>query len=87
MNEPVIEFSVGLVAHGKIQPGLLVNNAFIVGKCIKPGLSMICAHTALSEPAKSHLACGKVNDGVIDASAAEPAQGGYFLYSIFVGSE
>ena len=87
MNQPVIDLSIGLVAHGKIQPGLFVHNTFIMGESIKSGLPVISAHAAFSEPAKSHLACGKVDDGVIDASAAEAAQGGYFLHRIFVGGE
>ena len=27
-------FPVGLIAHGKIEPGLFIHDALIVGKCI-----------------------------------------------------
>ena len=82
MNQPVIKLTVGLIAHRQIQPGLLVHDTFVMGKCIKSGFPVVSAHAALTEAAEAHLACGKVDDGIIDASAAEAAQRGYFLTAL-----
>lgn len=64
---------IWLVSHGKIQPGTLVYNTLIMRKGVKTGFSMVRPHTAFSTSAKPHFTGGKVDDGIIDTSAAEAA--------------
>lgn len=87
MNQLVIYLSVRLIAHRKIQPCLLIYDAFIMGKGIEAGFPVVCAHAALAESAESHLACGEVNDGVIDTPAPESASGCNTLCRFPVGSK
>ena len=58
MNEFVVELPIGLVAHGKIQPGLFVHNAFRVGKGEETGFSVVRAHAALAGPKISSCMTG-----------------------------
>ena len=78
-------FPVGLIAHGKIEPGLFIHDALIVGKCIKAGLSMVRAHAALTESAETHFRCRKMDDRIVDASAAESAPCSNFFRRRFTG--
>ena len=84
MNQFFIKLFVRLVAHGKIQPCLFVYNALVMGEGRKALPSVVGAHTALAKAAKAHLACGKVDDGVVDTAAAETAGGGYLFLELFV---
>ena len=83
----VVELPVGLVAHGKIQPGLFVHNAFRVGKGEETGFSVVRAHAALAETAEAHFAGGQMDDCVVDAAAAETAMGGHKAGGLFVTGE
>ena len=87
MNEFVVELPIGLVAHGKIQPGLFVHNAFCVGKGEETGFSVVRAHAALAETAEAHFAGGQMDDCVVDAAAAETAMGGHKAGGLFVTGE
>ena len=79
-----MEGPVRLIAHRQVQPGLFIYNAFIMGKGVKPGLSVISAHAAFAKTAESHLRSSKMNDGVVDTSAAKAAAGGDFFCRCFV---
>ena len=74
MEKFFVELPVRLIPHGKIQPGFLVHDALVVGKGPETFSAMVGAHSALSEAAESHFAGGKVNDRIVDASAAESAE-------------
>ena len=41
MKQFLMELPVGLIAHGKIQPGLFVHNALGVGESEKTGFSVV----------------------------------------------
>ena len=64
---------VRLIPDGQIEPRLFVHNALFVAEGVEPFLAVIRAHSARPDAAEAHFARGKVNDGVIDASSAEPA--------------
>ena len=49
----------------------------MVGEGVESGLSVISTHAAGPDSSETHPACRKVNDGVVDAAAAESAAGGY----------
>ena len=68
MKQFLMELPVGLIAHGKIQPGLFVHNAFGVGESEKTGFSVVGSHAAVTETAKSHFAGGQMDDGIVDAA-------------------
>ena len=70
-------FSIGLIPHREIDPCLFVHDALIVCECIESCLAVVSAHTAFSEAAEAHLRGGKVDDGVVDAAAAEAAARGH----------
>lgn len=70
-----IEFLIGLITHGKIHPGFLVNDALVMGEGVKSGLSVVSSHAAFAKAAKAHFAGGQVDDSVIDAAAAKAAAG------------
>lgn len=74
-NQADVESAIGLIAHGKIQPGFLVHNTFVVTKGIKTGLAVVRTHAAFSNTAKSHGRGSQMDDTVIDTSAAETAPG------------
>ena len=79
-----MEFCIGLITHGKIQPGLFVYDALIMGKGIKAGFSVIRTHSALAKTAKSHFTGGQMNDGVIDAASAKATGlGDFFCQGLF----
>lgn len=44
-----------------------------MGKGVKAVFAVVGAHAVLAEAAEAHLACGKVDDGIVDAAAAEAA--------------
>ena len=46
-----------------------------MGKGVKAGLPVISSHAALSEASEPHPAGSQMNDGIVDAAAAEPAAG------------
>ena len=87
MNQLFIDLPVGLIPHGQIQPGLFIYDAFFVRKCIKSFFPMIGTHPAFAETAESHFTGGKVNNRIVDASAAESAAGGDFAGSACVGGK
>ena len=70
-----VEPFIWLVTHGQIKPVLFIYDTFIVREGVKSGFSVICPHSAFPEAAEAHLVCGKVNDGIVDAAAAEAAAG------------
>ncbi len=80
----VMELPVGLVAHGKIQPGLFVHNAFGVGESEETGFSVVGAHAALAETAEAHFAGGQMDDCIVDAAAAKTAVGGDIAGAVFL---
>ena len=73
---------VGLIAHRQVDPILLIHNGFIVSKRVKAGLAVVRAHTALAHAAKAHSASGKVDDHVVDTSAAVGELGGHAILMI-----
>lgn len=72
-NQLPVQSPVGLIPHGKIQPGFFVYNALIVGEGVKAVPAVVGSHAAFAEASKAHLAGGKMDDGVVDAAAAEAA--------------
>lgn len=59
-----------------------------MGKGVKAGFSVVRAHAAFSESAEPHSAGGKMDDGVIDASASKAASGGNHGFGrLVVGKE
>ena len=66
---------IRLVAHGQVQPGLFIYDTLFVGEGVKSGFPMISPHPAFPKAAEAHFAGGKVDDGVVDAAAAEAAAG------------
>ena len=46
---------------------------------------MVGTHTAFTKAAKSHIAGGKMNNGIIDTAAAESTAGGYGINRLFIG--
>ena len=87
MDQFVIELPVGLVAHGKIQPGFLVHDAFRVGKGEKAGFSVIRAHAAFAESAEAHIAGCQMDKNIVNAAATETAPGSHFPGGFFVTGE
>ena len=70
-DQLLVDGSVGLVPHGKIQPVFFVHNALDVGKRLKPGFAVVGPHAALPEAPEGHGVGGQVDDHVVDAPAAE----------------
>lgn len=87
MHNFIINIPVRLVAHGKIQPGFFIHNAFVVGKGEKAVFSMIGTHSARAEAAESHFAGGEMDDGVVNAASAETASGSHLLDRLFIGGK
>ena len=69
----MIKLSIRLIPHGQIQPGFFIYHAFFMGKGFKAFFSVVGTHAAFSEAAEAHLAGGKMNDRIIDASASKAA--------------
>ena len=84
MDQLVVDLAVRLVAHWKIQPGFLINNTLVMRESAESIQSMVGTHAALAEAAKSHIACGKVDDRVVHASAAEAYAGCDIFYKFTV---
>ena len=74
----------GLVADGEIQPVGFFDDAFIVGEGIKAFAAVIAAHAALADAAKPHMGSGKVDDGIVDAAAAEGHAGEHTVRKCFI---
>ena len=55
----------------RLATGALFEHALLVGECLESRLAVISAHTAAADPAERHARIGEVQDGVIDAAAAE----------------
>ena len=70
-DQHILQAVVWHVTERKIQPGGLFYNALLMGEGVKALLAMIAAHAAVAYAAKAHAAGGEVNDGIIDAAAAE----------------
>ena len=79
-----VDFSVGLVTHGKVDPCLFVHNTLVMGEGIESLFSVIGSHSAFSESAESHLCGRQMDNGVVDASAAVIASGSDLFGSFFV---
>ncbi len=77
MYQLLIPFLIRLISHRQVNPGLLVYNTLIMGKCIKSVFSVVSSHSARTESAESHLVGCKVDDRIVDTSAAVTAAGSY----------
>ena len=84
MDQLVVDPAVRLVAHWKIQPGFLINNTLVMRERAESIQSMLGTHAALAEAAKSHIACGKVDERVVDTAAAETTVGSHFFCDGFI---
>ena len=73
-----VQFLIWLIPHRKIEPCLFINDALVVCKGIEAVFSVIRSHAALSEAAESHFAGGKMDDRIVDTSAAETASRHHF---------
>lgn len=73
MQKLFIKPLIGLIPHRKVKPCFFIYNAFIVGEGIKAAFSVVGAHAAFTKAAEAHLACGKVNNSVIDTASPEAA--------------
>ena len=69
-----VRFPIGLIAEWKIDPGLFIHDTFHMRKGQESSFSVIRSHSAFTEPAEAHFTGGKVNDRIVDASAAESAE-------------
>ncbi len=87
MKQFLMELPVGLIAHGKIQPGLFVHNALGVGESEKTGFSVVGSHAAFTETAKSHFAGGQMDDGIVDAASAKATVSGDIAGCFFIPGE
>lgn len=81
------DLPIRLIPHRKIDPGLFIYDALIMGKRVKSRLSVVGAHSAFSESAESHFCSSQMNDCIINASAAEAAAGEYLCRRFFIGGE
>ena len=75
---------VRLIAHRQIDPKLFVYNALVMRKGVEACFAVISTHSALPYSAKSHFAGGKMDYGIIYASAAKGNCFGYFSYAVFI---
>lgn len=73
--EPVL-----LIPYRQIHPGFLIDYASLMCEAFKSFFSMIASHSAFPDTAERHLACGEVDDGIIDAAAAKMTSGKDFLF-------
>lgn len=66
-----MRFCEGLIAHGQIYPGLFVYDAFVMAERFEACFAVVRARAARAEPAEGKVGRGKVNDRIVDATAAE----------------
>ena len=81
------DLPIRLIPHRKIDPGLFIYHALIMGKRVKSRLSVVGAHSAFSESAESHFCSSQMNVCIIHAYAAEAAAGEYLSRRLFSGGE
>ena len=76
------------ISDGQVQLRGLFYDALLVREGIKAGLAVIAAHAAAPYAAEGHPAGGQMNDGVVDAAAAEgdPAEK-ELLYPFVLGEQ
>ena len=72
-DQEIKDFVIRLIAHRKIHPCLLVDNALIMTEGIETGLAMVRPHAALPKTAEAHLTCRQVNHRIIDTATAKAA--------------
>ena len=72
--------AVFLIPDRQIHPGLFIDYASLMCEAFKSFFSMIASHSAFPDTAERHLACGEVDDGIIDAAAAKMTSGKDFLF-------
>ena len=78
---------IPLIPDRKIHPGFLVDNAAGVTEGFEAFHAVVSPHSALTDTAKWHGAGSKMDDGVVDAAAAEVTQIQYFFLRFFVFAE
>ena len=71
MDQFIIDPPVRLIPHRQVDPGLFVHDTLVMGEGFEAFFAVVAAHSAFSETAKWHFTGGKVNDHIIDASAAK----------------
>ena len=71
-----------MITHGEIHPGFFVNDTFGMGEDVKAFFAVVSAHAALSDTAKSHFTCGKMDDGIVDTSSSVRDALGYFMNAL-----
>ncbi len=76
MQKLFVNLLIWLIAHREIKPCFFIHNTLIVGKGIEPAFSVVGAHAACTEAAEAHLACGKVDNRIINTPSAKAAAGG-----------
>ena len=64
---------VGLIPHGQIHPGFLIQNRLGVAEGIKAGFAVVRTHTAFTNAAEAHIGSGKMDHTIVDTAAAIPA--------------
>lgn len=70
-DEKIVELFIGHVAHGEVDPGGLVHDGAVVGEGLEALAAVVAAHAAVADAAEGHVVGGQVDDGVVDAPAAE----------------
>ncbi len=83
----IVKSPIWLIAHRQVNPCLFIYNALIMRKRIKSDLSVISAHSTFSKSPKSHFCCGKMNDRIIDTSAAKTTSCSDLFNCCFIGSK
>lgn len=73
------ERRIGHIADGHVDPRGFFQNAFFVAECIKALSAVVAAHAAAAHAAEAHAAGGQVNNGIVDAAAAEGDGGEHAL--------
>ena len=68
-----------LIPDRKIHPGFFVDNAASVTEGFEAFHAVVSTHTALTDTAKWHGTGSKMDNGVVDAAAAEVTQIQYFF--------
>ena len=76
------ERRIGHIADGHVDPCGFFQNAFFVAECIKALSAVVAAHAAAAHAAEAHAAGGQVNNGIVDAAAAEGDGGEHALHII-----
>lgn len=72
-DEKTVDLFIGHVAHGEVDPGGLVYDGAVVGEGLEALAAVVAAHAAVADAAEGHVVGGQVDDGVVDAPAAEGA--------------